>query len=256
MKFSVPALLAVLFFAHSLARAEDYRYKEPFNRSGGFDANGEITLENVNGNVEIFTWDKNEILIEGEKSAKTEAELGLIDLTIDLSASRAGIKVRLPKRSDGFFPGGDIRAAVRFKLTIPATAKLAKISVVNSSVWIEGARGGVRVASVNGGVRANGIAGPVHLQTVNGEVNARLATVTPGQKLSFETVNGRIVVNLPKDAGVQFRGSTVNGSVRCDFPLEVGSPSKKRRSLSGTIGDGSASLQAETVNGSIHLQSL
>lgn len=256
MNFSIPALLAVLFFAHSLARAEDYQFKEPFSRSGAFNANGEITLENVNGNVEIRTWDKNEILIEGEKSAKTEEELSLIDLKIDLSASEAGVKVRLPKRSGGFFSGGNIRAAVRFKLTVPATATLAKISAVNSSIVIEGARGGVKASSVNGSVRANGLAGPVHLETVNGSIDARFDTVAARQKLSFETVNGKIVVSLPKDAGVQFRGSTVNGSVRCDFPLGDGSPSKKSRSLSGKIGDGNASLEAETVNGSVHLQSL
>lgn len=256
MQLSIPALLVVLFFAHSLARAEGYQFKEPFSRSGAFDANGEVTLENVNGNVEVRTWDKNEILIEGEKSAKTAEELGLIDLKIELSRSQAGITVRLPKRTGGFFSGGNIRAEVRFKLTVPASATLAKLSAVNSSVTLEGIRGGVKASSVNGSVHAKGLAGPVHLETVNGSIDARFATVGSQQKLSFETVNGRIAVSLPKDAGVQFRGSTVNGSVQCDLPLEGGALAKKSRSLSGKIGDGGASLKAQTVNGSIHLQSL
>jgi DUF4097 and DUF4098 domain-containing protein YvlB len=254
MKSSIPALLAVLFFAHSLARAEDYQFKEPFTRSGAFSATGEITLENVNGSVEVRTWDKNEILIEGEKSARTEDELNRIDLKIEVSESRATIKVRLPKRTDSFFSSGNIRAAVRFTLTVPATAALAKISTVNSSVSIEGARGRVNASSVNGGVRANGLAGPAKLETVNGAINARFDSVAERQELSFKTVNGQIMVSLPKDAGVQLHGSVVNGSIKCDFPLELGQKDKKARSLSGKIGDGRASLEAETVNGSIHLQ--
>jgi Putative adhesin len=254
MKTSIPALLAVLFFAHSLARAEDYQFKAPFTRSGAFSPTGEITLENVNGSVEIRTWDKNEILIEGERSAKTDEELGLIDLKIDLSESRAGIKVRLPKRSGVFFSSGNIRAVVRFKVTVPATATLAKISTVNSSVLIEGARGRVNASSVNGGVRANGLAGPAKLETVNGAINARFDAVAAQQELSFKTVNGQVIVSLPKDAGVQLRGSVVNGSIKCDFPLELGQKDKRGRSLSGKIGDGRATLEAETVNGSVHIQ--
>ncbi|MEO6567485.1 MAG: DUF4097 family beta strand repeat-containing protein, partial [Opitutaceae bacterium] len=193
------------------------------------------------------------ILIEGEKSAKTVEELNLIDMKIELSNSRAGIKVRLPKRTGGFFSGGNIRAAVTFRLTVPASASLAKISTVNSTVSIDGARGVVNASSVNGGVRATGLAGPVSLETVNGAINARFDAVAAQQKLSFNTVNGKIVVSLPKDAGVRLQSSVVNGKVNCDFPIELDGK-KSGKNLSGKIGDGRASLEAETVNGSISIE--
>ena len=255
MKLSFFPLAALSLLAATLTRAEEYEFKDTFNQAGRFSATGEIVLENVNGSVEVRTWDKNEILIEGEKSAKTEEEFKRIDLQIDLTETRAVIKVRLPKRTDRLFGGGNIRASVRFKLTVPATAALAKISTVNSSVLIEGARGVVNASSVNGAVRANGLAGPVNLETVNGSINARFDRVMPQQPLAFETVNGQITISLPKDAGVEFHGEVVNGSIKCDFPLELEQRDKKRHKLSGKIGDGRTSLDAETVNGSIHLQS-
>jgi hypothetical protein len=254
MKLRLCYFLLLPIFA-AFARADDrYEFKEEFTRSGAFSPTGELVLENVNGSVEVRTWDRNEILIEGEKSAKTEEELGRIDLKLDLSESRAAIKVRLPKRSDVLFFGGDIRASVRFKLTVPRHAVLAKIAVVNSAVVIEGARGSVDASSVNGSVRASGLGGSVRLETVNGAIKAQFETVAAQQKLSFNTVNGQIVVSLPKDAGVQLRSSVVNGKVSCDFPIELGS-GKQGRNLSGRIGDGRASLEAETVNGSIRIES-
>ena len=130
MKLHLLAYLALGLASVGLARA-DYSFTEPFSKSNPFHAKGEISLENINGNVEIRTWDKNEILIEGEKSAKTDEELKLIDLTMDVSESAAAIKVKLPKRPGGMFSGnGNIRAAVKFTLTVPADAVLKNISTV------------------------------------------------------------------------------------------------------------------------------
>lgn len=250
----VPSLLSI--FATVAVHAEEFSFKDTVTRSGAFRANGEITLENVNGSVEINTWDRNEIQIDVEKSAKTEEELNLIDLSIDLSDSRAAIKVRLPKRSGGFFSGnGNIRAAVKFKLNVPATVTLSKIATVNSSITLSGVRGAVNASSVNGGVRAEGLAGPLKLETVNGAIRATVSTVSAGQRLSFKTVNGQVRVALPSDAGFQLHSSVVNGRVTCDFPLD-GRSSKAAKTLAGKVGDGRASLEAETVNGSVQIESL
>lgn len=254
MKISLIAVSAFALFSAALAHAEDYSIKESFSQTGAFDAKGEITLENVNGDVEIRTWDKNEILVEGEKSAKTDEELKLIDLKIELSTSHADIRVKLPKRPGGMFTKNTIRAAVRFRLMIPATAVVSKLSTVNSSVSIDGTRGSVNASSVNGGVKATNVSGNAKLETVNGSIDARFTAVAADQTLSFETVNGRIVVSLPKDAGFKLHTSVVNGHVDCDFPLEL-NQKRHGKNISGKIGDGRASVEAETVNGSIKIQS-
>jgi DUF4097 and DUF4098 domain-containing protein YvlB len=253
MKLRLVALLATGLVAVALTRANDYSFKEPFRKAGAFSATGSVTLENVNGNIEIRTWDKNEILIEGEKSAKTEEELKAVDLTMDVSESRAAIKVRLPKRSGSWFFGNTIRASVRFTLTVPATATLDRIATVNASVTVDGARGKAQIETVNGTIHATDLGGSARARTVNGQINATFTSTSAGQEFSCGTVNGSITVGLPKDAGVALRTSVVNGHVDCDFPLTLTKSSGKRH-LSGTIGDGRASLEAETVNGSIHIE--
>ena len=253
MKLRLFALLATSLVAVVLAHADDYSFKEPFKKTGAFSATGSVTLENVNGGVEIRTWDKNEILIEGEKSAKTEEELKAVDLTIDLSESRAAIKVRLPKRSGTWFSGNTIRASVRFTLTVPATAVLDRIATVNGSISVDGARGSAHLDTVNGNIHAVDLGGSARCKTVNGQIKGTFTSVAAGQDLSFETVNGTVIVELPKDAGLALRTSVVNGHVDCDFPLTL-TESSDRHHLRGTIGDGRAALKAGTVNGSINIE--
>ncbi|HVU25254.1 MAG TPA: DUF4097 family beta strand repeat-containing protein [Opitutus sp.] len=243
--------LALTLSSAAVARA-DYPCKEAFSRSGAFAADGRIILENVNGRIEVRTWDKNQILIEGEKTAKSEDELKLIGLDIDLTDTSAGIKVHLPKRH-GLW-GSNIRAAVNFRLTVPVTAALAKISSVNSSITVEGVRGPVHLDSVNGGIRATGLGAEARLNTVNGGIRAAFASIGSDQQLSFETVNGGIDISLPPDAGASIDASVVNGRIRCDFPVTI--EGRIGRHLHGTIGDGRATIRASSVNGGIHLESL
>jgi len=254
MKFRSVAIALLALVVAGLARADDYSFKEPFSQTAPFNANGSLSLANVNGRVEIRTWDKNQILVEGEKSAVTDEELKQIELTIDLTDQHAGIKVHLPKRSSGWwFFGNTIRASVRFTITLPATASIERLQTVNSGVTINGIRGSVTAESVNGEIHATGLGGDAHFATVNGAIKADFDAVVPHQELSFKTVNGSITVGLPQDAGVTLSSSVVNGRIGCDFPLTLGE-SGHGRHLSGTIGDGRASLHAETVNGNITLK--
>lgn len=248
-------VLATLSLLVAPARADSYSFKEPFSRSAPFNATGRISLENVNGSITIETWDKNEIQIEGEKSAKTAEELKLIDLNIVLSVTRADIRVRLPKRLGGWLGNNSVRGAVKFKLMIPARASLDSINTVNSSITIVGVQGTTNVETVNGRVDARGLGGPTTLKAVNGGLAAHFAHIAPQQNLHLETVNGSIEVRLPADAGVELRTSVVNGHVGCDFPLE-GQQSRGKKNISGKIGDGRASLTAKSVNGSIRINKI
>lgn len=256
MKIRFLTLLAASFVAVTLVRAnDDYAFKEPFAETHPLAADGQISLENVNGSIDIRTWDKNEIRIEGEKSAKTAEELKLIALTIDSTPGEVAIKAKLPKRSGGWWGRDTIRAAVKFVVTVPATAHLRKIDTVNSAVTITGVRGTVTANTVNGGITAHGLGADTQLHTVNGTIHAEFATLGREQEISVGTVNGSTSVSLPKGAAFALHASTVNGSVSCDFPLKLEGKTRRSR-LSGTVGEGGATLKASTVNGSIRVLEL
>ncbi|PTY06177.1 hypothetical protein DB347_12050 [Opitutaceae bacterium EW11] len=248
MKIHHTLLFAAGLAASAVAYA-GYDYKESFSQTGAFDPNGTLSLSNVNGSITVETWDKNEILIEGEKRAKTEDELKRVELKIDLTQKRADIDVHLPKRT-GF--GSTIRADVVFRIKIPATASIDEIHSVNASVVIEGVHGGVRAENVNGRIRAHNISGNVRLKTVNGSVDASLVKLDGKDEVAVKTVNGGIKLAVPSGASAKLEASVVNGHVDCEIPIKVQGHLSHRR-ISGTIGDGAGSIDASTVNGSVQI---
>jgi DUF4097 and DUF4098 domain-containing protein YvlB len=253
MKIHTILAIAATLLTAVCARADLFSVREPFSKTAPFNADGTVTLENVNGNVEVMAWDRNEIKIEGEKSAKTEEELRRIDLTIEQSAEHASIKVHLPKRTDSWFGGGQIRASVKFTLTVPAGARLDEIKTVNGSVAIHDVRGRIHASSVNGRVRVTGTADTVEMGTVNGGIDAEVAVLPPGSTVNAHSVNGGVSIALPQNVSAVLNASTVNGGVHSDFPAETSGHFISRR-LHGTVGNGDADVKASTVNGGVHIR--
>jgi len=226
-----PITLLCLLATAACAHADDYPFTAPFHFTGTLNADATVAVENVNGSITIKTWNRNEVLFEGTKFAKTEKELELLELETDLTApSHASLIVRHQKRSGGWFGGDSARGRVDITVTVPASVELRDIKSTNGSVSIDGVRGRISVSLVNGSCHAAGLA-----------ASARV-----------HTVNGGITVGLPSDVGVAIDCSTVNGGINSDLPLTV-QGSIGRHRLEGTIGDGRASLELRSVNGGIHL---
>ena len=241
-------LLAVL--GATAAHADRYRHTEPFRFTSAFNPDARVSVSNVNGQVTVTTWDRPEILIEGEKRAKSADDLERIELIYQLDADRADVEVKLPKKRGWFF-GSTIDGNVSIHVTVPATVDLRNIRTVNGSIEIEGVAGAAHASSVNGRIRAHHLGGDADFHSVNGPIDADFDHVPSAARLSFDTVNGRIRVNLPADTGAEVSASVVNGSINTDLPIAVKGKFIKKH-LNGTIGDGGARIDASAVNGSIH----
>jgi len=239
-------LLSALFTATAFAGM--FSESEKFSHSYPLPANGTLRLSNINGSVEITAWDKNEVLVEAEKSAKTAEDLARIHIEVDPSSDRVTVKTVHDKTG---FLFSNVRGEVRYHLTVPAGATLEKISSVNSTVTVSGVHGPVTLETVNGSIRASDLSSDAKLETVNGSIRAQFAAVAPSGHISVESVNGSCDLTLPADAGAHVDLSSVNGSTSCDFPITL--EKAGRHSLRGNIGSGSASLKAETVNGGIRI---
>ncbi|HVX65206.1 MAG TPA: DUF4097 family beta strand repeat-containing protein, partial [Bryobacteraceae bacterium] len=120
-------------------------------------------------------------------------------------------------------------------------------------VTIDGVAGSVRANTVNGKVSLTRAGGDVNASTVNGRVEAAFDTLQ-AHSVSLNTVNGGILLALPKDAGARLEASTVHGEISSDFDLAVRHAGfGPGGSLQTTIGAGGASVKLATVNGGINL---
>jgi len=140
---------------------------------------------------------------------------------------------------------------VEFTVRVPASVQFIG-RTVNGEIETTSLAGDVEAHTVNGKIRLS-TSGSAEANTVNGSISARLGQADGSRPLEFHTVNGGINVELPPDINANVHASTVNGHISTDFPLMVRGKFTGRE-ITGSIGQGGASLNLRTVNGSIDLR--
>lgn len=219
---------------------------EKISQTYPLDRTGTVSLANVNGDIEIVGWDKNEVSLEAEKIASDAEGLQRIQIVIDHTPAYLRVKTEFDKKWKFW---GNGRAEVRYKLHVPATASLKKIDVVNAGVRVRGVKGYVDLDTVNGSIDAEGLASGGRFDTVNGSIRAEFVAVAARDRIVLDTVNGTGSVTLPADAAFTLKADTVNGRIACDFAITLGKSG--RRHVAGSVNGGGAELVLDSVNGSL-----
>ncbi len=250
MKYHLPPRLAWASFTLLLNLALTCRgeLREEFHQTYPLAKDGTIQLGNVNGNVRISGWERDEVQVDAVKRAKTQEHLDQVKIDIDAKSGAVRIKTKYP---DGQ-KGKNNSASVDYTLKVPRAARLDKVSTVNGSIEIQQVSGDVVANSVNGTVAASRPSGAVELSTVNGTVKASLAAVS--QEIKLKSVNGGVTVSLPPGVNAQLAADTLNGGISCDFPLEAQKHFPVGRKLQGKLGEGGPEIKLSSVNGGIHIE--
>ena len=247
--------LRSLVFAAALLAGGDLlaSVTEEVRLSYSLDDGGRFSISNVNGSIAVSGGAGEGVEVVATKSADSQKELDEIKIDVKQSAGEIVIETKIGE-SAGWFSRANNSGRVDYRISLPAGTLLDSVETVNGDVAIGGVSGKVVAESVNGNLDVRDLAGDASLATVNGEVNARFARCAGQQDIKAETVNGRVTLSLPEDADVEISADTLNGSIDgADWGLEpdkgfVGSD------LRGKIGEGSARLNIDTVNGSIRIK--
>jgi DUF4097 and DUF4098 domain-containing protein YvlB len=251
MKSWVSVLAAGLLSTSALAD-----HTEELSWTFELNEGGRISLENVNGDVDITGVAGNQVEIVAFKRAGDEDYLRQIEILIEDSPDAIRVETKHPDSGiKGMFNWGrDSSGSVRFTLKVPESVQLDAIESVNGNVTIKGVKGLVKAGTVNGDVMATGLMSDAGLETVNGSVEAYFDRFGGQQKANCESVNGRLLVVLPEDADATVSAETINGGIDgSDFGLKV-DKGFIGRDMQGAIASGSARLSLDTVNGSIKIR--
>jgi DUF4097 and DUF4098 domain-containing protein YvlB len=263
---SVQIILIIFFsllvFQHSILAST---VKDTFQKSIDFNEGGVLSLSNSNGNVEIISWDKNEVEIVAYKKVKAEdretAEKLMERLEINIRESDDEIIVETyyPKGSSGgglfgwLFGKGGASFSVEYEIKVPKKIDL-NIHTTNGGVRIEDIAGRLRLESTNGKINARDISGLTRCKTTNGPIQIEFDEVSEGDEMTFRTTNGSIKLYLPEDFGADdVELKTTNGHIDSDFPMSGSSNRKSKKRFRGSINEGDRELSCTTTNGSIHL---
>jgi hypothetical protein len=143
-------------------------------------------------------------------------------------------------------------ASADFDVEVPANVAV-DVSTNTGSVQIDGVTGGVAAHTLNGTIRATNVGGPLSLGAINGDVRLSANSLSPGDSVRLQTVNGSVHAELPATTDGKFDLLTTNGTVSSDIRLPAETSARVRRHLSGQVGTSTRVVRLHTVNGAVVL---
>src|SRR5579864_48462 len=170
---SLCALLALAIGAH----ASDHggALSEEFHQTYAITSGGRIELDNINGPVHISSWDRNEVKVDAVKYADTKERLDEAKIEIDSGKDYLSIRTKYPDHNNWNWGSHNNPASVEYTLTVPRSANLDEIKLINGALDLRGITGEVRASCINGRLEAHDLAGRSRLETINGRLNAHFA---------------------------------------------------------------------------------
>src|ERR1044072_7887286 len=126
-------------------------FRDEFHQTYAFDAHGRVQLENINGDVRITAWDRNEVQVHAAKRATSQERLDDARVVVDAGRGSITIKTHYPAQGNAEHP-----AIVDYIVKVPRTAQLHQVKLVNGTLEISGMKGEVRASSVSGAIRTQG----------------------------------------------------------------------------------------------------
>jgi DUF4097 and DUF4098 domain-containing protein YvlB len=225
-------------------------FTEEFHKTYPLDADGRVSLRNINGDVHISAWDRNEVEVRAVKKADTQDALKEAAIVVDAASGSISIRTRYPEHDRLRNP-----ASVEYTVKTPRRARLFAVDTVNGGVDVSGLAGPVKVSSVNGPVTVKNLEQEASLSTVNGSVEASFDKLQGTPSISLRTVHGTIALSIPDRSNADLHASTVHGRISSDFAIPATSGRKPGGTVSGRIGGGGAKIKLSSVSGAIRILS-
>lgn len=230
--------------------------REEFHQTYPLSATGRVSVENLNGGVQIKVWDRAAVQVDAVKRAYRKERLAEATISVNSTPENIRIKTEYPDGEQNF-RGDDRRydnpAVVDYSLTVPRKAILESVELVNGSLDIEGVEGSVKASSINGRVSARGLMGEAKLSTINGPLQATFTHLDEAKPINLQSVNGSVTLVIPSNSNAAVKASTVHGGISNDFGLQVRHGEYVGNNLDGQIGTGGPRIKLGNVNGGIHI---
>ena len=215
------------------------RYTEDFHLTYALSAGGRLSVENLNGAIEISSWEKDSVEINGTKYAASPQALK--EIKIDVSSSPGVLQIRtIP-------PVGARNTGARYSIRVPRRVQLDRIVSSNGGIRVDDVEGLANLRSSNGSIRVWRLKGTLEARTSNGGIDA----VNNTGDATLHTTNGGIKVEMNKGA---LDASTSNGGINARLLEPDASRPVRLESSNGHIElamDAVRDVRANTSNSSI-----
>lgn len=242
------AAFLVLVLATASA-APCFAISKEFNQTYPLQPGGTFELQNVNGTVDVQSWDRDEVEVHAVKTAKhKESDLELVSIDVDAKPDAVSVTTRYPQNE-----GVDV--AVEYVVRVPHCAHVEHLGTVNGTLRVAGVEAVEDLRTVNGNIEVYEGGGSVHAHTTNGNVHLELLRLRDKNGAIAETTNGSLLLAVPADTQADLEARCLNGNFFSELPLALES-SQRPRETHGKLGKGGVPIRLHTINGGIRVVAL
>jgi len=241
------ALLLALIAGNCLYASIIGTPQAEFHQTYSLNPNGRVVIQNLYGDVRITAWDRDEVLVQAIKKSSDPKQLEDARIVVDSSSGLVSIHTQ--------YAGADAEhpASVEYRITVPRTANLENVKLVNGGLSISGLEGSIKASSVNGSIKADRLGGQADLSTVNGHLEAGFSRIIRANSISLSSVNGPIKLSIPSGSDAQLVAHNLSGGIDSDFGHVWRATGGHR--LRTTLNRGGAQIRVNNVNGGISIRS-
>src|SRR5580692_10276959 len=223
-----------------------FAISKEFNQTYPLQPGGSFELQNVNGTVDVQTWDRDEVEVHAVKTAKhQESDLALVSIDVDAKPDSVMVTTRYPQNEG-------VEVAVEYVVHVPRCAHVEHLGTVNGTLRIAGVEAIEDLRTVNGNIEVYEGGGSIHARTTNGNVHLELLHLQAKNGAVAETTNGSLLLAVPADTQADVEARCLNGSFFSELPLALES-TQHPRETHGKFGKGGASIKLHTINGGIRV---
>jgi len=257
--------IIILFFVVRLSGCFGPQVTDYFNESYAVSEQTILTVTNINGQVEITSWDGNNVTINAvKKSSFGQEELDKIDINVTYLGIYLNIQTKYPDLST-------IRGSVDMNIKVPRSVHIESVTTSNGAIQITDTNGNISTSSSNGAIIINTVNGYVSAETSNGRIDIKGTTglrniqTSNGaitvevahlkDNINIDTSNGPITVYINPLLNATIDMTTSNGQITFEgIPLNV--QLLEQSHVIGSLGSDGRKIEIRTSNGKIQLLKL
>ncbi|HEY7023371.1 MAG TPA: DUF4097 family beta strand repeat-containing protein [Candidatus Limnocylindrales bacterium] len=248
------------------------RHPNPSEIHHRIGARGQLTINNVSGEVELRATDGEEVSVVVQGNG-----LRSDSLPITVHKGEGSLTIDVEKRAGSFGQFGTwfgVNDGVEFEVMVPRAARVT-VNTVSADIASHFLSGEQSYKTVSGDVEANPDGGKIRVQTVSGDIDVKTSepaelsvNSTSGdvqvqgstiERFDARTVSGDIQFDAALGVSSAHSIETVSGDVSIESPtgvtVEVRSAMDMRHGGSRTkvSGDGAAQVRFRTLSGDCHV---
>jgi len=225
---------------------------EEFHKSVPFSPGGTLSLANVNGNVEINGWEREELEVYAEKMIQLPERTKFYiyprkDFApgIVFDKFENFIKIRTKNVSENKEVG-----FVDYFIDVPSSINLKDIVVRKGNINISGVYGDAYLDLTEGDITVENFSGSLTASANRGSVDVSLIDLREQDEIVITSREGNITLSLQENASAHLVAAFPDGEISSEFEIDVPPGDKK---IDTQWGENGPSISLTALRGNIRI---